>query len=841
MREKIESLLKKISEAENNPKTENTLPQNAYYLEKDEILCTDRKFGVSRFPYVSDGLILWAYSNGIIEACESTFHIFKPLHYAEEPSVNFFGGIKKTDGKYIPVSLFSNSKQLNDEIDIKRYVVYTNSCVYYIADTSEVTFALRIHADSKKHLHFSFNAFNKTDKKVSIYMFSFFEAILRNCENENFWDRMHKYGKLFDNSSALQSFGDFLLVSRTVSGCKEYSEQRTVGRTDIVGNRKSVLNSQVLKTGEFLRVSDAVNTTNLPVAANIFKTELTENGEIRCEFDLSYYHSGQETMAHIDDKICIDSIDSELKAADIAENAEYDNLSIHFDDWNGNVNAELLNKFLRTVQKQVSTCALGKNYAGSLIGIRDVMQQLDGSLMWQPEKSREKIINTLNYVLEDGRAPRQFSVPANPNTMPKCDLHEYIDQGVWIIATVYEYLAFTGDYSILDEKCSYYVVDEANTKVIAKSDITDTVLDHLVKITDFLLSNIDRDFGTNCLRALVGDWNDAIDALGKTEDKDKKFGSGVSVMATTQFYENLYQMKEILTKTGKYTEKIAEYGKTRQLIEEGLKRYAVDTDCDGNKRIIHGWGDKYSYKIGSFNDPDGNSRISSIANSFWVLSGMIKTDTALKNTIIDDINKLDSKYGLITFDKAFTPDMAKYVGRISGIMKGTYENNAAYVHASLFAGCALFLLGESETAWKQLEKSITISHENCTMTSFVMPNSYCENPDFCIDGVSMGDWYTGSGTVLIKEIIRYGFGISPTLDGLYISVPKAMNFCNAQVGLKIKGKRLKLNYNKNGGTERGYYINGNQLKGEYDSLSDTTRVFIPNEELYDGITVDVVG
>ena len=74
-----EDLLKQIKEAQENPKAENILPQNAYYLSENEILCNDRDFGVSRFPYTSDGLILWAYSNGIIEACESTFHIFKPL------------------------------------------------------------------------------------------------------------------------------------------------------------------------------------------------------------------------------------------------------------------------------------------------------------------------------------------------------------------------------------------------------------------------------------------------------------------------------------------------------------------------------------------------------------------------------------------------------------------------------------------------------------------------------------------------------------------------------------------------------------------------------------------
>ncbi len=48
------------------------------------------------------------------------------------------------------------------------------------------------------------------------------------------------------------------------------------------------------------------------------------------------------------------------------------------------------NRSSATFQRQVSFCALGKNYAGPHIGIRDVMQQLESSLIWQPKESRER-------------------------------------------------------------------------------------------------------------------------------------------------------------------------------------------------------------------------------------------------------------------------------------------------------------------------------------------------------------------------------------------------------------------------------------------------------------------
>ncbi len=840
MKDAIQNLLAQIREAEINPRKENVLPQNAYYLNTEEILCREREVGVSRFPYDADGLVLWAHSNGIIEACESTFHIFKPLDFSEEPSVNFFGGIQRENGGYDPVALFDNSKQLNESVVVKRYVVYANRYVYYLADTEKATFWLRIHTDEQKHMHFSFGAHNKGSEKLNVYLFSMFRAILRYRESETFWDRMTKFGKFYGNSYLLRSNENCLVINfKNVSTCTDGTMQHTVGQSDVLFNRKSVLNSPVLLTGTFPRERYAINTTDIPLAAEMLQVALPADEEIRCEFDLSYYHDLASAEQHVTDSVDIAKIDAELEHLVNQERTQFDSLKIRFEDWNGQLDAQLVNQFIRSVQKQVSFCALGKNYAGSLIGVRDVMQQLDGSLMWQPERSREKILNTLNYILEDGRAPRQYSVPDDPEVMPEMDLREFIDQGVWVISTVYAYLAFTDDYSILSEPCTYYVVDADNTCVIRKSEIVDTALDHLLKIMQFLTDHLDTD--TDCLRILFGDWNDAIDGLGKTKDTDKKFGSGVSVMATLQFYRNCEEMIEILSALNKHTEKIEEYKAIRAKIEVGLAKHAIDTDQEGNRRIVHGWGDKLSYKIGSFNDPDGVARLSSTAHSFWALSGMIRTDESLKGTIKNTFDSLKSKYGLLTFDKPFTMASAEEVGRLSTVTIGTYENAASYVHAALFAGSALFAIGESKTAWEELEKSAVISHDNCTMTPFIMPNSYCYNPDYYMDGESMGDWYTGSGTVLLKEIVRYGFGIMPNLSGLWVALPNYMHTTSAELRINIKGNDVTVIYKKAELPHREYWVDGTRYAAEYDGIADTDKIFIPNAQLHNGLVIEARG
>ena len=294
-------------------------------------------------------------------------------------------------------------------------------------------------------------------------------------------------------------------------------------------------------------------------------------------------------------------------------------------------------RFINSVVRQVEFCTTSKNYAGDMIGIRDIFQQIEGALPTMPDYCRKKIIEAISFIGEDGRAPRQYSYPQKEGIPPVMDLREYIDQGCWIISTVHAYLRYTGDFTILDEICGYYKFDDGKVNM---SNRRDGVLEHLLSITDYLLSNIDEN--TNCLKALYGDWNDALDGLGKTAKHGQKFGNGVSVMATLQLYKNLGELIEILDKTGTHKDKTEKYRAARQSIKRGLEQNAVN-----NGKVMHGWGDNKKWYIGSDNDCDGKNRDGLTSNSFWVLSGMIDdSDVINKNDILKAYDRLDGKYGL---------------------------------------------------------------------------------------------------------------------------------------------------------------------------------------------------
>ena len=838
LREKTEMLLREIEELRENPTADKKLPQNTFYLNENDILCCERDRGESRYPYDADGLVVWAHSSGYIDACESTFTVFKTAHYSEDPSIGFFAGIPLDNGEFYPISVLGSSRQLFEPLEVRRYVVYSFRSAYYIADTDNVTFCVRLHVSADKHIHFAYTAINKTDEVVPFYLCSTIEALLRFQESEDFWCRMSKFGKRYSDSSAILRAGenDCLVINSLSCGGSIEGEYHTMGKFGFLGGKgRQLSNAKALRDGVFTGEVKNVNTTDIPFCADLVHYELPAMEDIRREYDLSYYHDFKAAESAVGKSIDIAAIDSALFESEAAELSHFDTMQVSFSDWNGKLNANVLNKFIRNVQKQVSFCALGKNYAGPHIGIRDVMQQLESSLIWQPKESREKIITALNYIMENGRPPRQFSLPATPEMIPDMDLRMYIDQGVWIISTVYTYLSYTDDYSILDEECSYYVPSDDNTYIVRKSDIRDSVLCHMIKIMDYLASNLDPENG--CLHALYGDWNDAIDGLGRTADSGKAFGTGVTVMASLQFYRNCLEMTEILEKTGKFSEKLPKYAKYRENLEKGLFRYAIDKNEAGERRIIHGWGDKMAYRLGSYNDPDGKARRSTTSNSFWVLSGMIDRDVTLKDSIMGNFNAVKSKYGLMTFDEPFTPDMRPAAGRISGITPGTYENAAAYVHASMFAIMALFSMGEGKFAWEELEKSAVISHDNCTMTSFAMPNSYCRTDVYEIDGDSMGDWYTGSGTVLIKALIKFGFGINPDLNGLTVQTPAYMPCKKASLNITVKGHPITLKYENTGKGKRTFTLDGEVMTGDYDSLMQTEKLYIKSADLCDGMEI----
>ena len=816
-------------------KKENSLPGNCYFINETDVLCFERKDGVSRHPFSFDGLTIWARSSGYISAIEADKSIFRFIRDGEEPCIAFFGGIKNENGYFDPVSVTGVATCRND-IKAERFSVFTPAAAYYITECKEIIFAVMVSLSAEKNIQFSFCAINLNNEQKEIYMFSYFDPLLRKMDNEDFESRWFKSSIYYKNRGFIihtsKDDADYLSISfkNSQSPLIDYV---TTARSYVTGGTdRSIEQSEMLISGKFNNCVEKTEFWDNAVASIINRFKLSNNSSIQTDFSISDCLNENIAIQKLQQKI---DIEKDVRKCEVLHYEQYKDFKVEFSgkDVFGK-SSQLVNRFISSVQRQVYFCAMGKNYCGPKIGIRDVYQQLEAACMWCPRECGEKLIKYLEYISPDGRAARQITVNDGKSPFTKFDVREFIDQGIWIISAFYTYISYTGDYSILNRKCGYYSFNA--TGDAERINMKDSALEHLIKIESYLEKNIDPK--TRCLRILYGDWNDAVDGLGHTDNKNMEFGSGVSVMATLQFYNNLYQLSSIIENIEGYKNLSDKYIKLRFEIEKALIKYAVVKNDKGETKILHGWGDERNYLIGSYEDVDGKSRDSLTANAFWVLCGMLTKNMLVKKDLLSAFQRLDSIYGLKTFEPKFEIDYKK-VGRIGELPAGTAENAATYIHASLFAVMALFKMGESEKGWQQLKKLFPFTHENITSTPYVMPNSYCRNIEWGIDGYSMSDWHTGSGAVLLRIITEFVFGIQVNTSGVKIAFPKTTVFKKGKITLPIKECVFILEYDDTDSGKRLFEVNGEIVKSEYDDEFKGLITNLPNEIFKKGKQIKV--
>lgn len=858
LEDRVERYSRQYHALQNDPQlaTDNGMPGKAYFIDDSEVLSIPRDDGDCRYPYGREGFNFWAYTSGYMHGNEGLFSLFLRASEGQEPKIAFFAGLpEKGTGLYSRIPLLAVPR-LNDEaeLNICRYTVFSRCAAYYITEWADFLAAVRIFVNADHEMIFTILARNRTVKPQQIFLSSFLNPFLAHdiVENaEHRWFREvsiirptgspHELPsfmiKVNEDLSRTQSLSNYGIIRRKIvlgSHCRMTGHQETASRYQYVGGIRGNLNDpSSLKNGGFGREKAVCAFTESGIAGDIIHLEIGADESGRLDTVFGYCFNAPDRERLLERPVDCDRIEGDLSRAEREELAGSHGLSMEI----GPANQEWLrprvwNAFFEHLKKQVEFCSLIKGYVQlattSLIGIRDIFQALEGLLFWQPEVCRAKILEALGFIFPDGRCPRQYSLPPENGGSPVMDLRPFIDQGAWVIASIITYLRVTGDFGFLDESCGYYEIIDEKAKTVRKSNIQDNVLGHMLRIMDYLISNLDSK--THCLHALYGDWNDALDGLGVSYDPEREYGSGVSVMASLQVYQNLLEMMELLQKIDpeEHAARISRYRATLNSLQAGLLEYAVITNGP-QQRIVHGWGDDRRYLVGSFNDPDNQARDSLTANAFWVLSKLYDIDPGIKPAILSAFERLDSKYGLRTFVPHFEMNTPG-VGRITKLPPGTAENGAAYIHASAFGIMALFRMGCPEKAWEQLRKSLPFTHQTISGSPFVMPNSYGLNEEKLIDGESMADWQTGSSNVILKTLIRFVFGIEPQFDGVWIQPAVWMPFNSFRFRIMIRTTSLSIRYQNQGGKRRTYRVNGENRGTVYDEVMRLEKLWLANGE-----------
>jgi len=858
-----------------NPEERNRrkVPGQTYFLPDGRVLTIDRRFGDSRYPLGHEGFNFWAYSSGLMHCNNGLHSIFLKPPEGSEPNIAFFGGIKGQGNPFslLPVPHIEAGAESTEHLN--RYQVFCGNASHYVVDCGNLRFGVRVFVARDNSICFSLSASNRGNAPQECFLSSYLNPFMRHEIYESDEARWFKEievrsgGELppflvqvNEDTDRHHSITHYGVVQRCFfgsGGTLLLESEETTSREQFVGSGRRTLHSpQGLVDESFGAPRHKTTFVSSAIIGDLITLKLKAGACARVDLVFRVEPDVVSTESALRSPINAGLIDREIQRIGQENDERQKGIDWHVSGGGERFKPEVFNVFTQHLKKQVEFCSLIKGYAqlsaNSLIGIRDVFQALEALSFWQPEVASNKMLEALGYTAPDGRCFRQYSCPSASGEMGRMDLRPFIDQGAWVVSTVATYLKVSGDWNFLTVDCGYHEIINESLGKVQKSAEHGSVLDHLIRILDFLLRN--RDSETKCVLALYGDWNDSLDGLGISKEPDREYGTGVSVMATLQVYQNLHEMIEILRRGNpeKFAGKIDSYAKATEEIVWGLERHAVvASSSEGagpiEQKILHGWGDRRGYFVGSFGDPDGKSRDSLTSNAFWVLSGLWDRTAdpeereAMKKAILGAFDRLDSKYGLKTFQPAFDPN-TEGVGRIGKLPPGTAENGAAYVHASLFGIQALFMMGEPERAWDQIYKVLPFTelHRNLSHSPFVMPNSYGFNPEKFIDGQSMNDWQTGSSNVLMKVLVRNVFGFEPGFEEVWLQPARYFPFDRFGFKIDFRGCEFCVEYENRGFGERRFERDGESVDGLLDPVLGTLKLPIPYKDLGRKILVRVI-
>lgn len=836
----------------------SALPGSCWFLPGGDVLALPRSHGDSRYPYGRDGFNFWVYASGYMHANEGLLSIIQRASNGQEPQVAFFTGLPNKHGSYDVVSLLPVPHLAGPSTrKILRYTIFSREAAYFITEVDGLFFGLRTFVTRDKHISFSLHLQNQSNQMRSFFVSSYLNPFLRHqlhaTDEDNWFKEIQRLdtvpaGKglcpfrvtVHEDKDRHTTTTNLALLRRAFSadpGVRLARMEETTSRHGYVGGSLSSLHTPAsLGQGTFGTPRHRCTFTENAIAGALLHIEAKGGAAARYDSVLSIHEDAATLRQALEEPLGHAALDEERTRQEDGEAARHAPLSARVEGARDErLSAEAFNAFFEHLKKQVEFCSFIKGYVqlskNSLVGVRDVFQALEGLLLWQPDATRAKMLEALSFTAPDGRCFRQYSLPSRNGQTGRMDLRPFIDQGVWVISTVSTYLRVTGDRAFLDATCHYHaILDEAAGKV-APTEETGTVLEHLLCIMDYLLRH--RDEATGCILALYGDWNDALDGLGIRLDGLPGYGTGVSVMTTLQVFQNLAEMTAILERVdaGRYAQELQRYREAAEDIEHGLLAHAMVRNEAGDQRILHGWGDRRSYLVGSYRDSDGKARDGLTSNAFWVLSGLLTRHPETQGMVLQALDRLDSKYGYRTFCPAFD-EGAPGVGRIPKLPPGTAENGACYVHATAFAIMALFQIGRPAQAWEQLVKILpwTALHENLSHSPFVMPNAYGFNPDKHIDGQSMNDWQTGSANVVLKLLVRFVFGYEPMEDGVWIQPAGACPFRAFTFTIRPRDCDVTIAYRDTGAAgKRTFSVNGEARQGERSKMMNLDRLWIPYE------------
>lgn len=387
------------------------------------------------------------------------------------------------------------------------------------------------------------------------------------------------------------------------------------------------------------------------------------------------------------------------------------------------------------------------------LGYRDTAQDVMCVPHSNPKKCRQRIIELLRGQVSRGYGlhlfepcwfdpDREKDEFKSPTVVPEPDPKDMIhglkdacsDDALWLVNSVLEYIAETGEKELLEEVVTFADGGEA------------TVYEHLKRILEFSAEQVGENGICKGLRA---DWNDCLN-----------LGGGESAMVSFLHYWAIQAFIQIAEYMGKYDD-VEHYTKMGEKVRKACEEVLWDGEW-----YIRGITKK-GVKIGTKKDKEGKVHLES--NAWAVVSGCASRERGL--SCMDAVDKyLYSEYGLHLNAPSYTrPD--DDIGFVTRVYPGVKENGAIFSHPNPWAWVAECKLGRGDRAMKFYDALLPYNQNDKIEIREAEPYSYCQfimGRDHKAHGRARHPWLTGSAGWAYYAATHYILGIRVTLKGLVI-------------------------------------------------------------------------
>lgn len=463
--------------------------------------------------------------------------------------------------------------------------------------------------------------------------------------------------------------------------------------------------------------------------------------------------------------------------------------------------------------------SLDRGWPTGMRGSRDSAQDFTALLTLNPEHCRCTLLAMASCQRSDGWFPRQYSSMGRTG---KHDLRGHVDGGVFFMEFLWSYLAYTGDFALLDKAVPWL-----------DSEGESTMLAHAVETMNYYISS--QNIGEHGLcKIREGDWLDAVNRAGTK-------GRGESVLVTEQAVMGLWYIGDILNTLGGYKTELSVYQSYAGQFKESLLMNARN-----GKGWFNGTFTDNGEWIFSDCDPDGACRPYGPVNWYAVISGIVQGKEAQQ--VMDLAKQLLGPCGYRLYSPPMgnlQPEKLEAISCVGRAASGDAppflgENGNVYNHGSQgFLIRAMAAVGDGDGALEALKWVLPYDQQKHPTSvalgaPYAIVNCWQEIPLF--SGRALMSFLTGSVAMAQRGIWEWIVGIRPALDGLSIVPCLPKEWGNIHASTLYQGKRLTVHI-KNGATKA--FVNGDEVSTRCQEPFTQKEGFWFSGSLFIDETIDI--